>query len=194
MRIGKPHNTHSMTTHSGNDSTLPRWYALKVFFNRAPAIKDTLTAKGIECYLPTHTIAEERDGKILRKTRPLIASLLFFRTDSHTAIAVQSENTGKVMLYTRITPDGRIPAAIPDKEMEIFRLVTSSGAEGLEYLPDDSPRYHTGDKVRVTGGPFAGAEGHIARIRGDRRLVVSVRGVCAVATAYIPQCFIEPIT
>ena len=39
--------------------------------------------------------------------------------------------------------------------------------------------------MRVTGGPFKGAEGHIKRIKRDRRLVVTIRGVVAVATTYI---------
>jgi ribosomal protein L24 len=42
-----------------------------------------------------------------------------------------------------------------------------------------------GDRVVVTGGPFKGAEGHIKRIKRDRRLVVTIPGIVAVATAYI---------
>ena len=31
------------------------------------------------------------------------------------------------------------------------------------------------------------------RIKGNRRLIVAIQGVCAVATAYIPQCFLRKI-
>jgi transcription antitermination factor NusG len=48
-----------------------------------------------------------------------------------------------------------------------------------------------GDEVRVTGGPFKGAEGYIKRIRGNRRLVVALEGIIAVATTYIPGRFLE---
>jgi transcription antitermination factor NusG len=51
--------------------------------------------------------------------------------------------------------------------------------------------YRSGDKVRVTGGPFKGAEGYIKRIRGNRRLVVALEGIIAVATTYIPGRFLE---
>ena len=47
--------------------------------------------------------------------------------------------------------------------------------------------------MRVTDGPFRGAEGSIQRIHGDRRLLVSIRGICAVATTYIPKAFLEEI-
>jgi transcription antitermination factor NusG len=81
--------------------------------------------------------------------------------------------------------DSRTPAVIPDREMEVFRFVVSAGREGLTLLGDDRPEYHEGDRVVVTGGPFKGAEGHIKRIKRDRRLVVAIRGVVAVATTYI---------
>ena len=76
-------------------------------------------------------------------------------------------------------------AVIPDREMEVFRFVVTAGRAGLELLGDDRPEYHEGDRVVVTGGPFKGAEGHIKRIKRDRRLVVTIRGVVAVATTYI---------
>ena len=100
---------------------------------------------------------------------------------------------GRVLLYTREKNGKKIPSAIPDREMEIFMLVTSAGKAGLEYLGEDSPRFRKGEKVRVTGGQFKGAEGHICRIKGDRRLIVSIQGLCAVATSYIPQCYLEKI-
>ena len=62
---------------------------------------------------------------------------------------------------------------------------------GFEFFPDEAIDYRSGDKVRVTGGPFKGAEGYIKRIRGNRRLIVALEGVIAVATTYIPGCFLE---
>lgn len=64
---------------------------------------------------------------------------------------------------------------------------------GLEYLGEDDPRFHQGDKVRVTEGIFKGLEGHIKRIRHDRRLIVTIEGVAAFATGFIPPSFLEKI-
>ena len=85
------------------------------------------------------------------------------------------------------------PSAIPEREMNIFILVTSSGEKGLEYLGDDRTEFYVGEPVRVIDGPFKGAEGYIRRIKGNRRLIVTVQGICAVATSYIPQCFLQKI-
>mgnify|MGYP002895211550 FL=1 len=80
---------------------------------------------------------------------------------------------------------------IPDREMELFMQITSADTSDLEYFSDEAIDYRSGDKVRVTGGPFKGAEGYIKRIRGNRRLVVALEGIIAVATTYIPGCFLE---
>lgn len=61
-------------------------------------------------------------------------------------------------------------------------LVTSTGDPGLEYLGEEPSDLRSGDRVRVTEGPFKGAEGYIKRIKGNRRLIVSIEGVVAVAT------------
>ena len=69
------------------------------------------------------------------------------------------------------------PAVIPDREMELFMQITSADTSDLEYFSDEAIDYRSGDKVRVTGGPFKGAEGYIKRIRGNRRLVVALEGI-----------------
>lgn len=74
--------------------------------------------------------------------------------------------------------------------MDIFMLVTSSGEQGMEYFGEDNPKFYKGERVRVIDGKFKGAEGVICRIRKNSRLVVTVQGVCAVATSYIPQAFL----
>ena len=50
-----------------------------------------------------------------------------------------------------------------------------------------------GDKVRITGGIFSGVEGVFVRVKGDRRVVVSIQGIMAVATAFIHPSLIEKI-
>ena len=65
--------------------------------------------------------------------------------------------------------------------------------EGLEYFEDGAFNWKKGERVRVIDGRFKGLEGEIKRINGDHRLIVSIDGVCAVATTYIPRCFLEKI-
>ena len=97
--------------------------------------------------------------------------------------------TSPLMVY--FDRETKKPAVIPDPEMEAFMLVTSTDDPGLEYLPEAPAELRRGDRVRVTEGVFKGAEGYIRRVKGNRRLIVSIEGVVAVATTYIPGCFLE---
>ena len=151
------------------------WYALKVYYNRVQPLLQEAKEAGWEFFAPVD----------------VIGSLLFVRCDEADAIRFGEAHRGRAWVYRMA--ESRRPAAIGDHEMEVFRFVVSAGREGLTLLGDDRPEYHLGDRVRVTGGPFRGAEGHIRRIKRDRRLVVTIPGVVAVATAYIHPSLLEKI-
>lgn len=151
------------------------WYALKVYYNRVQELIGDCRERGLEFFAPTE----------------VIGSLLFVRCTEEAVLRLVAERWQRVWLYR--TAESRQPAAIPDREMKVFRFVVTAGREGLELLGDDKPEYHLGDRVVVTGGPFKGAEGHIKRIRRDRRLVVTIPGVVAVATAYIHPSLLEKV-
>lgn len=145
----------------------PHWYAMKVYYNRVQPLIAECKERGLEFFAPAD----------------VVKSLLFLHCDEEEVQRFVADRWQRVWLYREST--SRKPAAIPDREMEVFRFVVTAGREGLTLLGDDRPEYHEGDRVVVTDGPFKGAEGHIKRIKRDRRLVVSIRGVVAVATTYI---------
>lgn len=163
------------------------WYALKVFFNKVFDIEETLNGYGISTYIPCETQGKGHERK------PMINSLLFFRSTPAFAGRINTLLYNKAFVYTSGSEIGKKPHAIPEKEMNIFMLVCSSGESGLEYFGPDDSLFRKGDHVRVTDGVFKGAEGYIRRIRGNRCLFVTVQGVCAVATSYIPRCFLQKI-
>ena len=152
-----------------------RWFALKVFFNRMAPVVVPLQESGIEFFLPSG----------------VVPSLLFVHCTLQEVELIAAEHFGRLMVYR--LAGTRIPAPIPDREMEVFRFVVTSGRQGLTLLGDDRPEYHLGDRVVVTDGPFKGAEGHIKRIKKDRRLVVTIPGVVAVATAYIHPSMLKKV-
>lgn len=168
------------------------WFALKVFYNKVFEIEKALKQNNIETYIPCEETLIIRGGVKKKVRKPMVNSLMFFRSEIAEALKIQQEFTERVILYTRRQEYRKIPLVIPDDEMNTFMLVSSAGEKGVEYY-DDSPKFHQGDRVRVTDGPFKGAEGHICRIKKNRRLVVTIEGVCAVATSYVPRSFLEII-
>lgn len=172
---------------------MEEWFALKVFYSRASDISDELTEMGYETYLPVvNEMVETADGKLVARKRPLIGSLLFVRALSSSIKSLSKSLAGKAVFYSKAGCPG-VPAPIPEAEMTVFKLVTSADEGTLEFLGGDPSRWNVGEPVKVTAGPLSGAVGHICRIKGNRRLVVMVNGVCAVATAYVPARFLQKL-
>ena len=160
---------------SVHEETARHWYALRVFYNRVQPLIADCKAEGLEFFAPVD----------------VIASLLFLRcTEKELGFFMAGHDNG-VYLYRMA--GSRRPAVIRDREMEVFQFVVTAGREGLTVLGEDKPEYHLGDRVVVTDGPFKGAEGHIRRIKKDRRLVVTIAGVVAVATTYIHPSMLKKI-
>ena len=90
--------------------------------------------------------------------------------------------------------DGKHPPIIvPYHEMMNFIKLTSVENELIRLVRPEHCHYKSGDRVRIVGGDFADVEGRVARIAGQQRVVVEMRGICLVATAYIPTAFLEKI-
>ena len=87
----------------------------------------------------------------------------------------------------------REPLVVPDKQMYSFIAVAGAYDEQVVFLDSNVVSLRKGDRVRITGGIFAGVEGVFIRIKGDRRVVVSIEGVMAVATAFIHPSLIEKV-
>lgn len=155
------------------DGEILSWYAAKVFYNKTAPIKKILDDEKVKYYIPSD----------------VIPSLLFFYSTEQYARQLRENHYKQMWIYCE--KESHRPSIIPQAEMEIFIFVTTAGRQGLIYLGEDKPEYHVGDRVRVIDGPFKGAEGHIKRIKKDRRLIVAVRGVAAVATSYIHPNFLE---
>ena len=199
------------------------WYAVKVFFNKVFRMEDILSDKGLETYLPVqkvqlkgqaHMVAARRlaqtdeyhrgdaryiqEGPVIYERRPLVTSLIFVKASPEEILQVSDrlrdeQIMGRSLGFVYKTADWKEYAAIPDKQMETFRLVVESGQSGLEFYSADEFVLKEGDKVKVLEGPLAGAEGYIKRIRKNRRLLVCIEGVIAVATSYIPEKYLERI-
>lgn len=169
------------------------WYAYKVFFNKVFEVDALLREGGVVTYYPVVKEKKTVGGKTVKVTKPAISSLLFVRCTEAVAIAWQNQLMGKVMLYNHVTDGVRRPSPIDEEEMRIFILVTSVDDDRLEYLNVRVVNFKQGQRVRVIDGPYKGCAGYIKRVRGNRRLLVSVEGLALVATSYIPSAFLERI-
>lgn len=167
------------------------WYPVRALYGKAGAVKGTLDEADAEYFYPTHIV--EKDMKYVEE--PLVRSLMFIRTTPAGLREIKSRySTSLIPYYDHTKEDGTRPlVVVPDSQMEMFMRLCRMKEAGLQYLGEDEPKYHQGDRVRVTDGIFKGFEGHIKRIRHDRKLIVTIEGVAAFATRFIPPSMLEKV-
>lgn len=158
--------------HAELDSASPHWYAARLTASATLFFK-RLAHDGIHSY----------------RTK-FAPGIVFLRCTAGYASQLLSDYWGKLYFY--LDTEHKLPAPISEKEMNNFILVTSV-SDDIIPLTDVTEEFLKGDRVRVTAGLFAGAEGVVKRIKGDHRLVVSINSFVAVATCFIRPEFLEKI-
>ena len=200
------------------------WYAVKVFFNKVFKMEDILLDMDLETYLAVDKVQLKgqehmraarqlasvdenhrkdsryiQEGPVIYERKPLVNSLIFVKAREQDLVNIEARLKeeylgGQALGFIYKTADREKYAAIPEKQMTSFRLVTQRGSDGLSFFSEDLVWFSQGDRVQVIDGPFKGAEGYIKRIKKDRRLLVCVEGVIAVATSYIPAKMLQKVT
>lgn len=169
-----------------------KWYALRVTYNREMKVKQALDSLKIENFLPLKYRIFMRGERRIKQKVAAIHNLLFVRT-SLSRIQDLKQSTTLPIRYI-IDKESRQPISIPETQMNNFIAVAGSIDEQIIYLEPDVSHFTKGDKVRITAGVFKGTEGYFMRIKGDRRVVVCLHGIAAVATAFVHPSFVEKIS
>lgn len=117
--------------------------------------------------------------------------LFFVCCDEQSVRLMAIDLYGKFSFYRN--PDRSGPQNVDYDQMCNFLMVASLPPDQVIPIQVRNPQFLAGGKVRVIAGPFKGAVGVVRRIKGSKRLVISVDGVIALATTYIPQSLLEPL-
>lgn len=176
-----------------------QWYVLRATYGRERQACDYLNAAGEQAYLPMHYVARDFKGQRQRTLRPLLPNILFVYTTAARIDEYIKRTPALSYLhyyYNHIVTksDGtNPPLTISERDMESFIRATTTDSEHVRLIDPQRCHYRSGDRVRITDGSFRGVEGRVARISGQQRVVVTLAGLCSVATAYIPKAFLERI-
>lgn len=171
------------------------WFAIRVTYNRELKVKEDLDARGIINFVPMQYRREERGGKMVKRLVPSVHNLIFINLEPSKMKEYKATTSLPIRyIMSRGERGTRKPITIPDREMESFITVAGTYDEKLIYLNPDPGDFSHGERVRIIGGMFAGAEGVFVRVKGDRRVVINVEGLVAVATTFVHPSMIEKIT
>ena len=169
------------------------WYAMSATFCRELKAKEYLEGNGVECFIPMrYELIIEKTGGKKKKFVPAIHNLIFAYT---TRKRIQELKTGVDYLQYIVKPcEGRKePVVVPQEQMQQFIKVCDTHNEKLLYLSPEEINLKKGTNVRIVGGVFDGVEGQFVKVEGKRnkRVVVQLQGLVAVATAEITDGYIE---
>lgn len=170
---------------------MKKWFAIRVTYNREMKVKRELDSIHIENFLPMKYRIIVRGEKKIKELVPAIHNLIFVYITPED-LKTYKATTALPIRYI-MNRETREPIVIPEQQMQNFIAVAGNPTEQIVYLDPDVSNFKKGDKVKIIGGVFEGAEGYFMRIKGDRRVVVCINGIAAVATAFIHPSLVKKI-
>ena len=134
-----------------------------------------------------------KNERRVRKLVPTVHNLVFIRSSRERIDRIKDEMGMTLPIRYIMDRESRQPIVVPTSQMRSFMAVAGSYDQQLVYLEPSAVAFRKGQRVRVTGGIFAGVQGEFIREKDDRRVMVSTQGVMAVATTYIHPSLSEPL-
>ena len=203
--VPKEHpDVNDMTTSVSIESSMERsqsllsssalnWYALRITYGRELALQEYLNSEGIENFIPMHYEYTIKNERRVRKLVPAVHNLVFVRSSRSCIDAIKESKGTTLPIRYIMDREYHRPIIVPDSQMRNFMAVSANYDESLLYFEPSELNIRKGTRVRITGGLFEGVEGEFVRVRNDRRVVVTIEGVMAVATTFVHPSLVEPV-
>lgn len=173
------------------------WYVLRVTYQREFQAKTSLERLGIETFVPERLVRRrDRQGRFSCCREAAIHNYLFVRSSKSVINELKTYRLPILRYVMHVENGVRVPMTVPDVQMRNFIAIAGNLEARILYLSPEDPDLTRGDRVRITGGPFAGVEGTFVKLRKARewRVVVTIEGVAAVATTSVPASLVEKIS
>ncbi len=172
------------------------WYVLRVTYQREMQAHLKLMDMGIESYVPTQRKKVVRGGRISYRTVSALHNYIFVRATLGQIKHIKELYIPYLRFMMGHDESGtKCPQCVPEEQMRHFIAITGSEGEMIKYLDPETIDLTKGDRVRILAGPFEGVEGTFMKIsaKNEKRVVVKIEGITAVATAAIPAALVERI-
>lgn len=169
------------------------WYAMRATYRRELDAKKLLEEQSIQAFVPMRYELRIKGKHKKREIVPVIHNLIFVY-----AYPSEIQSVKKTIPYLQYMMDFREgnKIIVPEEQMRRFIAVTGTYDEQLMFFKPEELNLSKGTKVRVRGGDIEGQEGIFLKVKGarDKRVVIAIQGVIAVALATISPDLIEVIS
>ncbi len=167
---------------------LPHWYVMRAYKCEKKA-EDMLDSKyGLEHFIPKRYVVRVCHGVKTKRLVPVIPSLVFVHATQEQIVNFKKmHNFLQFVMWEKSTSLEYL--IVPDDQMEGFIKVASLQEESTLYYTPDEIDIKKGTRVRIHGGRLDGVTGTFMKVRGkrDRRLVIMIEGVLAIAAEVHPD-------
>jgi transcription antitermination factor NusG len=168
---------------SAPDITSYPWFAVRVRSNHERIAAAHLRERGYEEFSPAWKTERRWSDRTKEVDQFLFPGYVFCRLNPSDRLPVLTA-PGVVDLVGF----GKIPAPVPDHEIENVRRMVQSGLFVMPW-----PFLELGHRVLIERGPLAGMEGILDEVKGKCRLVVSVQLLQRSVSAEINRDWIRPL-
>jgi len=178
-------------THQGEEKKIilkkkneKKWYAIYTRPRAEKLVYERLVESEIESFLPLQRVYRIWSDRKKLVEKPLISSYVFVKTNNH-----NFPNVYKIQGVVKFVTFEGIPASIPQKQIDILRLLINSDAE----IEVSSENFAKGDNVEVVSGSLVGLTGELIKIGSHNRVVVRIDRLNQNLILKIPMAFLRKV-
>jgi len=159
------------------------WYALQVRSRKESYVASQIEGQGLECLLPTYKSIRKWSDRMKELEQPLFPGYLFCRFDFQNRRSVVT--TPGVL---QIVGYGRTAIPVSDEEIQALKLAVSSDMPKQPW-----PYLEVGQRVRVNYGTLTGLEGILVNVKGNHRVVLSVKLLQRSVAMEVETSWLSPV-
>lgn len=159
-----------------------------------------MVAKGVRAFCPMVSVVKIVRGKRKTLIRSRLPNIFFAYGSEEELQNFVYDNVNLPFLrfyYRYFQKDNRLhkePMIVPHRQMETLRIICAAEeADNVFFSTDKIRKFTKGQLVKVIEGEFAGVIGRVARFKGQQRVGIYIDGLLTMATAYIPNQFLQVI-
>ncbi|MBU4414601.1 MAG: UpxY family transcription antiterminator [Proteobacteria bacterium] len=165
------------------DKLVRNWYVLHTKNRFENVVKEGLTKKTIEVFLPKIKVRSKRRDRKAMIQVPLFPGYVFVKTDLNPYEHIEIVKTAGAV---RIIGNKDGPLAVPQESIKSLKIMVAGNSSVIT-----GTRLRKGDRVMVVDGPFAGITGTFIRYKGKERVVVYIEALGQFASVEVRKDDVE---